>query len=377
MRRPFEGPQLCSAGLFRASREVRPNGEQRIRGPTLGHPRVPSVRWARAAAGLIGALAFVACGTDPSAPAPSRRERSGAASKATRSPTRSRPVDDVPPLPPSRYPEPSRLVAIGDVHGDVGAFRAALRLGGAIDGDDRWVGGDLFVVQTGDLLDRGDDEPEVLALVARLEREARESGGHFVALQGNHEVMNAQLDFRYVTADGLQDFDAHRDEASPEARRLLPPHQHGRAGAFEPRSIHARTFAARNTAVVVGRTVFVHGGITPEVAALGLDAINQAARDFYLGRGLSPLLTVEFGPLWYRGYALDDSEPTCARLRTALRRLDADRMVIGHTVQDEGIRAACDARLWRIDVGLSRYYGGPVEVLEIAGPSTRVLRGSR
>ena len=33
-----------------------------------------------------------------------------------------------------------RVVAIGDVHGDLGALREALRLAGAIDSDDRWVG---------------------------------------------------------------------------------------------------------------------------------------------------------------------------------------------------------------------------------------------
>src|SRR5689334_22177737 len=78
---------------------------------------------------------------------------------------------------PLRLPAPRRLVAVGDLHGDLGATRAALRAAGAIDERDRWAGGDLVVVQTGDVLDRGDDERAILELIARLESEARAAGG--------------------------------------------------------------------------------------------------------------------------------------------------------------------------------------------------------
>jgi hypothetical protein len=59
-----------------------------------------------------------------------------------------------------------------------------------------------------------------------------------------------------------------------------------------------------------------------------------------------------------------------------LGALGAKRMVVGHTVQQRGITDACEGTLWRIDVGLAAYYGGPIEVLEIAG-EPRVLRGTR
>ena len=45
-----------------------------------------------------------------------------------------------------------RVVAIGDVHADLTALRAALRTAGAIDAGDAWVGGELTVVQLGDLI---------------------------------------------------------------------------------------------------------------------------------------------------------------------------------------------------------------------------------
>ncbi len=71
-----------------------------------------------------------------------------------------------------RYPAAERIVAIGDLHGDLEVTQRVLRLAGAIDENDRWIGGDLVVVQTGDQLDRGDDERAILDLFARLRDEA-------------------------------------------------------------------------------------------------------------------------------------------------------------------------------------------------------------
>ena len=115
-----------------------------------------------------------------------------------------------------RYPAAERIVAIGDLHGDVVATRAALRLAGAIDDQERWTGGRLVLVQTGDQLDRGDDEPEILGLLERLSAEAKAAGGALHTLNGNHEVMNVQGDFRYVTDDGFRDFGMERPGAPHE-----------------------------------------------------------------------------------------------------------------------------------------------------------------
>jgi hypothetical protein len=49
-------------------------------------------------------------------------------------------------------------------------------------------------------------------------------------------------------------------------------------------------------------------------------------------------------------------------------------MVVGHTVQHRGVNGACEGHLWRIDVGLSHYFGGPIQVLEIRGDDIAVLR---
>jgi hypothetical protein len=80
------------------------------------------------------------------------------------------------------------------------------------------------------------------------------------------------------------------------------------------------------------------------------------------------------GPVWTRAYSNPSEPPDCASLARVLAEIGARRMVVGHTVQPSGISSACDGRVWRIDVGMSRAFGGPIQVLEIAADDVRVLR---
>jgi hypothetical protein len=65
-------------------------------------------------------------------------------------------------------------------------------------------------------------------------------------------------------------------------------------------------------------------------------------------------------------------------VKVALAKLGVKRMVVGHTVQDQGINQACDGAVWRIDVGLAKRYGGPIQVLELGdGIEPKVLTGTR
>ena len=66
----------------------------------------------------------------------------------------------------------------------------------------------------------------------------------------------------------------------------------------------------------------------------------------------------------------------CSALDRALAALGAKRMVVAHTVQAHGVSSACDGKLWRIDVGLAKLYGGPIQVLALDDPP-RVIEGAR
>jgi hypothetical protein len=277
----------------------------------------------------------------------------------------------------SAYPAAPRVVAFGDVHGDLDATRRALRLAGAIDERDRWAGGALVVVQTGDQLDRGDDERAILELFDRLTDEAARAGGAFHALLGNHEVMNARLDLRYVTEGGFRDFEGHAGTI-PEDDPLLdayPPEQRARVHAFRPGGRYARLLARRNTIVRVGDDVFVHGGVLPHHVADGIDRINREIRSWLRGERDAPEWTSGADtPIWTRLYSLNVDDAACATLSETLGMLGARRMIVGHTVHRQGITSYCDDRVWAIDVGLAAYYGGPMQVLEIRGDAVRVLR---
>lgn len=270
-----------------------------------------------------------------------------------------------------------RIVAIGDVHGDLAATRRAFRLAGAIDADDRWIGGSLVVVQTGDQLDRGDDEQAILDLLDRLVDEAKAAGGALVVLNGNHEVMNALGDLRYVTPAGLRDFD---DVAgvNPDDPRFasVPAAARSRAAAFAPGGPYAKVLARRHIAAIVGDTVFVHGGISAEHVD-GLVELDAGVRALLAGERVSEQIVARAmdpeGPLWTRDFSWTEEPEVCERLAAALAKLGVRRMVVGHTVQEGGITSACDQRVWRIDVGLAAHYGGPTQVLEIEGDAVRVL----
>jgi len=279
---------------------------------------------------------------------------------------------------PQRRPMPKRLVAIGDLHGDLAATRAALRAAGAIDASDRWIGGALVVVQTGDVLDRGDDEQAILDLIAKLEREAQAAGGAVIMLLGNHELMNAAGDFRYVTPGAIRDFD---DAPGVDLSRYprLPAEVRGRAAALTPGGAYAKKLAAHDVIAIVGDTVFSHAGVLGDWVTQ-VDEANRSARCWLDGQAGGPeepplVLRSDRGPVWTRALGLGEAD--CAAAKAALAALGAKRMVVGHTVQ-AGINGVCDGAVWRIDVGLAKLYGGPIQVLELVpGKPPKVLTGQR
>lgn len=275
-----------------------------------------------------------------------------------------------------RFEATGRLIAIGDLHGDLEAARTALRLGGAIDVEDHWIGGDLVVVQTGDILDRGDDEEAIIELFQRLREEAEESGGAVHVLNGNHELMNAYRDFRYVTPGGYADFaDVPVPTGVDSLMASLEPEQRPRAAAFLPGGPFARLLAQRNTVVIVGSSVFVHGGILPEHVERGLDQMNEEVRAWLRDEAPQPdWIRGDRSPVWTRLYSREPTVAVCDTLSSVLERVGVERMVVGHTVQRTGVTSFCGGRVWAIDVGLAAHYGGGLAVLEIREDAVRSLR---
>jgi hypothetical protein len=83
------------------------------------------------------------------------------------------------------------IFAIGDPHGDPERLASALAAAKLIDGAQtelNWTGGGSVLVITGDLIDKGSDSMEVIALSRRLQSEAAAHGGRVIITMGNHEA---------------------------------------------------------------------------------------------------------------------------------------------------------------------------------------------
>ncbi|MBI1750406.1 MAG: metallophosphoesterase [Acidobacteria bacterium] len=208
----------------------------------------------------------------------------------------------------AQAPSPARVVAVGDVHGDYDAFVAILQQAGLIDSRLRWTGKNATLVQTGDFLDRGAKCREVTDLLMDLEKQAPRKGGRVVTLLGNHEVMNIMGDLRYAQPmyAGFADKSSeHRrknayaafvawQKARTAAGKLAPvePAPDAEAGwmaahppgYFEQREAlgaagkYGRWLRERPAVVQIGSTLFVHGGISPDLATWKPDRISDRVR---------------------------------------------------------------------------------------------------
>ena len=272
----------------------------------------------------------------------------------------------------------SRVVAIGDIHADMPALRRAFQAAGATDGKDNWIGGTLTVVQLGDLIGRSDDEREVLDFIFAVQRKAAERGGAVHALIGNHEVMGARVDNQAVGPNPFPAWETVTGLRRDDPRlRHLPPEERARGAALMPGGPYARRIAAFPAVIKIRDTVFAHGGVPPRWAKYGIDRINQEVRDWLMGLSPEPQssLGVDDGDrvMWTRQFSQAVDADDCRDLAESLRILAARRMIVAHTVHEQ-ITSRCDGQVWAIDVGMSRAYGGRVQVLEIVdGRPPRVI----
>jgi len=275
-----------------------------------------------------------------------------------------------------------RIIALGDVHGDLLQTLRALKLGGLIDeSGSKWTGGNTVLVQVGDILDRGDHELAIMRLFKRLAKQAEKEGGAVYTMNGNHEIMNIEGDFRYVTPGALTSFAklyASKHGDKPQLQTFQGATQ-ARRELLKPGSDLAKQMAKQATVLQVGDTLFAHAGVLPEHVDFGLDKINERVSGWMEGKYAHPPNQVkdESGVVWNRTYGggpMYGPNGACPRLNEVLKSLNAKRMVIGHTPQESGANAECLGKLWRIDVGQSRgIMGAKPQVIEIVGDNVKVL----
>jgi len=331
-----------------------------------------------------------------------------------------------------------RIVALGDIHGAFATLKSLLIETELTDSSLNWIGGTDHLVLCGDLIDRGPHDKAVLDLLIELQKQARKKGGRVHAVLGNHDVMNLVRDFRYVSDQSYADFAEDENQkdrdrawkqfkivyardiaAEPDLRRAFeeryPPGFFSRIEAFGPRGRYGSWLTDLPAVVKVNGVVFVHGGLTPEVAQRGINGINRefsrSLSNFLESAGaiaqitklpprfsdyystarwlvekaesegqssvpiamltaarslLSELDGLPFstnGPLWYRGNSLENERAERERVAKVLELLDAQKMMVGHTITLPRVPTTrFNQQVIRGDVGMA-YGGGAFAVL--------------
>ena len=292
--------------------------------------------------------------------------------------------------PPCEIEKVDRIVAVGDVHGAYDRFVEILQTAGILDRRLRWAGGRAHLVQLGDVVDRGPDSRRALDLVERLQDDARRSGGAVHALLGNHEVMRMTGDLRYVTPGEYEAFVTSRSEdlrsdflsrVDPLLRDQLPKEMPlgylEMRVAFGPKGQYGERLRKLDAVVKINGVLFVHGGISPDIAGMSCDVLNTAVRreittDVEAASSTPPdssLSSGENGPLWYRGLA-QEPDAFAQSANEILAKQNARAIVIAHTVTPgRRIEMRFGGKVFQIDTGMQPGYveNGRASALEIKG----------
>ncbi|PCH42207.1 Metallo-dependent phosphatase [Wolfiporia cocos MD-104 SS10] len=292
-----------------------------------------------------------------------------------------------------------RIIAVGDLHGDMENAQAVLEMAGVVDSHGDWTGNIDIFVQTGDIIDRGDDTIKLYSWMDKLREQAHAAGGCVLTHLGNHEWMNAIGDWRYVPQSEIKTFGsvASRQEmlssgpigkswaANYTVASRLPLHP----SLGPPNTDYDPFSAAAATPLSHAALSFVHGGLAPQypdltpypsrINALGSSLLHklQARRqppphppNPYPGlpadaTDAEDRLYGTDGPLWYRGWALDPEEKVCKEVDAVLEKTGTRRMIMGHTPDFEKIVSRCGGKIIVIDTGISHAYGGALSALSI------------
>ncbi|KAF9267871.1 Metallo-dependent phosphatase [Marasmius fiardii PR-910] len=263
------------------------------------------------------------------------------------------------------------IVAVGDLHGDFPNALKVLQFSGVVDEFGNWTGNADFFVQTGDIIDRGDDTIKLFTWMEKLRDQATATGGVVLSHLGNHEWMNAIGDWRYVYPTEIKTF------GSVSARqRMISTGRIGRSWAsnysitsrlplhpslgppntpYPPSVISKDEEQGEEPPLSHSAISFVHGGLSPsyenlvpfptKINELGTTALRKLQRreqppphppNTYPGYPVGTTqeeatLYDENGPLWYRGWALDSDEQVCKDVDEVLKKTGTRRMVMGHT----------------------------------------------
>ena len=275
----------------------------------------------------------------------------------------------------------SRVISIGDIHGDFKIFKRILYMCDVIDISGNWIGGSTIVVQMGDTIDgkrpgvkmdkmyiQESGELEIILYILMLDSQAKLQGGRVISILGNHELYCYYLDDKdkknyirdYVKKSDIDVFKYHKIDRD---KFLMPGETGGK--------LFART---RPLILQIGEFLFIHGSITNSLIKHNLDQngkvninkINSEVSSWLMGKTKVPkYLEVmdENNPIFSREYSdkKNISDFKCNKIAKQLMKFyNARHVVMGHSSYAT-INSTCKRMLIRTDVSLSRAFGGNLD----------------
>jgi len=326
---------------------------------------------------------------------------------------------------PTILPKKDRIIVMGDIHGDYKLAVNSFKLAKLIDNKLNWIANpkNTIVVQVGDQIDscrpiphkydctvpQNDDigrDMDVMNFFDSMHVKASEHGGAVYSLIGNHEIMNAQGIFTYVSHENLNNFE---HQSTVDGKNVKYTGKAGRKYVFAPGGPVANHIACtRNSVMIIGSNMFVHAGVLPEVVQklhmidvdnmLKLKYLNSIVRKWLMEKltnkndidNLNRIFYDTNNLFWTRklgeigeGAELDSRE-CAASVSKTLDVFQVGQIIVGHSPQfiykgRDGINGTCvdrsgKNRLYRVDNGLSTAFNvfgkhNPVQVLEILNDS--------
>jgi len=272
-------------------------------------------------------------------------------------------------------------IIIGDLHGDWKTWNSILKHAKCIDQNNKWIGKNIRLIQMGDIFDRGgrgidfedgDEEWMILSDLLDYIHIATNFDSEVHFLIGNHEWMNAQGFFNYVSPKSLESslyqyrlwckkfpflFD-EKIKTNEDARLKIMKI----GGPLSKILTHFGKFILKieNKLYVHGGLLPIHGNITNDI-----DLINEVGKKLFLGisltsdveQNISQDYFLNFHAIWYnrqmafQQLSINDVLKICYDFQI-------NKIFLGHTPQfKDGMKKCYHDHVYLCDSGKYSAYG--------------------
>jgi len=315
----------------------------------------------------------------------------------------------------------SDVYTVGDIHGAFDNLTKTLKTAQLIDDNHQWIGGTAHLVSLGDLLDRGPNSRAVVDLLRQLQLQADTAGGKVHVILGNHEIMNLQGDWRYLSKEEVSAFAGQEtkkqrtkayqiylrsymiqssEKAQKKFDKTYPPGFFAHIKEYHSKGDYGKWLLNQPFIISINNQLYTHGGLSPQLEGMSLEEINETQKrdltnylslwEYYLKqkvltfnvpfyqrpdfialtknskkkkkfiKGHNSKVFSTNATTWYRGNIYCHPYFEEDRLKAQLKSLSSTRLWVGHTTTtSKKVETRLSEHVINMDTGmLSSYYNG-------------------